>query len=34
MLGDNRQMHHVAAKAGFKVDPIAGGSEFRAEMVL
>jgi acetyltransferase len=34
MLGDNREMHHVATKAGFKVGPVSGGTEYRAELVF
>lgn len=34
MLGDNREMQHVARKVGFQVEHIPGENEYRAELVL
>ena len=34
MLADNHEMHRIARKVGFKVEPIQGDTEYHAEMVL
>jgi acetyltransferase len=34
MLADNREMQHVARKAGFKVEHMTGENQYRAEILL